>query len=386
MPMPQKLLCPHCRLALTLEEARGGTPATCPFCDGKFLVPKPPIPERTDTQPPPTAEVPFFVPPAAEARAEPADTRPPLSGPPPIPQFRVVQEDEEYDPVSARRRRASRHRDSEYGSEELLPEPEPMSRKEANQWQTVQTGLALLQFGYILSLLSALALVVLVGPFQPPSASSPFGPGYSAPGVQPLLCGSGGCLIVGLVLLVIGQAMLCAAPHPGARSTGITSLVLLLSGGLLTAVNIASSASRIAPVAGNRVTLSMQDILTLLAVLALASSHIVFVVFLQTLAQHFRDVSARRQAIYYLVFYLVYLIVSSIAAAIAYPQQATTPSTYNSSRSGDLSALTALCWGCFGIFLLIALISIVQQARSVLRDRLQFGRRRRAEQRDLPPR
>lgn len=384
--MPPKLLCPHCRLAAVLKNVQAGNTATCPFCDGAFQVPQVPSMPRTDGPPSHAVEVPFFIPPPVAVTGTVDDLAPPPgaampSVPPPIPQVRVVQEDEDYDPVAARRRRDPRRHDSDHHREEATLEP--MSRKEANQWQTVQTGLALLQFGYLMTLLSALALVVLIGPFQPSSAPG-LGPTSSSRGIEPLLCGAGGCLMIGLVLLVVGQAMLCAAADAGARSAAIGSLALLLLGSLLAALGIFLANTRVAPVAGSRAALSMYDVLELLVAVVLAISHIVFIVFLQTVVRYFRDASAKRQSTYYLAFFLVYLAVSAVTAAVAYSQRTAVPSY--SSRSGELSALAALCWGCFGIFLLIALISIVQQARSVLRDRLQFGRRRRAEQRDFSSR
>lgn len=381
--MPQKLLCPHCRLAMPLEEARAGATATCPFCEGVFRVPAATTRDTTAPPlPPRAAEVPFFIPPAMDVRPDTHDSRPPTTVPPPIPQVRVVQEEEEYDPTAARRRRApDRHPPADDSDTAPFAHTDVLSRKDANQWRTVQSGLALVQFGYILSLLSALALFVMGGPFlasSPPA--SEFGrPGISSPGMQPFFCGSSGCLLVGLVLLVVGQAMLCAAPHPPARSCAVISLVLLLSTGLLSALQFLTTTSRPPMAMENRIATTLDVLVLLLAVVLMASSHIVFVVFLQALTRHFRDVSARRQAFYYQVFYLIYLAVSVFTLAINYHQHRQQPAFVStSSRPGELTALAALCWGCFGIFLLIALISIVQQARSILRDRLQLDRRRRS--------
>jgi hypothetical protein len=110
----------------------------------------------------------------------------------------------------------------------------------------------------------------------------------------------------------------------------------------------------------------------------LGGSHLLFVLFLRQIGRHFADGGVVRQAMFYLVFFCIFAGLSLITVVSMLPR------SYRYSNFGpdysspnmELFALGGLCWGCLSLFLGIALISLVQQTRSLLRDRMATEPRR----------
>jgi hypothetical protein len=78
------------------------------------------------------------------------------------------------------------------------------------------------------------------------------------------------------------------------------------------------------------------------------------------------------------VFFLIY-VGASVFAVLVLLMSSGNRHGYG-QRPGDVTGLATICWSCFGIFLMIAMLSLLQQTRTLVRDRINFGARRRVKQ------
>jgi hypothetical protein len=384
MPTPQKILCPHCRLALPFEEARAGMAVKCRYCGERFVMPRitPPGAQQAHDAPRQQAPQPsFIVPPPG---SEPA--RPPVPTVPVYPaQGDVGWHTDQQQADASGRAEWNPAPGEQPGASSYLAENDELSQRVPPQWQTVASALGTIQFGYILALLAALGLGIVAGSVltQPgygyPGSYyfSPWGFGPNAGPLPVVLCGSGGCIVLSLLLVVIGQAMLCATPEPPVRNSAIGSLILLLIGLVMYFFQIAMATSPMSYYRNPTSALSMTLLVGVIGFALLVASHLFFVIYLQGVASYFRDSGTGKQVTYYLVFYIVYLGISLFAgiAALSGSGMQYSPYYYSSRANQDLFGLAAVCWGCFGIFLVVALLALIQQTRSLVRDRLTTGLR-----------
>ncbi len=343
MPTPSKILCPHCKLPVPYDAALAGTVAECPFCGEAYRVPQvaptPPAKaaRRLDAATQPT----FSVPAATEG----------TQAPPPLPGERapshqgggaagVIELGDQWE---------------EADSIENRPAVVRLSRGSVRRWQRVRSGLAIMQIGYIFGLIGALMIMGLA-PWQSPAHRETIFRSRQAGDVLLSTCG---CSAIGILALLVGQALTAAAPSQRARNAALSSLGATF-GALFFLVmqSIATSGSTTTP-----------WLPTLFVVALLIGAHLLFVHFHAVVARHFGDKGIARQTKFYLGFFCIYVGVSAIALLQAFRFER---DNLVARGAGDqeLMALGAICWSCFDLFLVIALLSLMQRTRTLIHDRL----------------
>jgi hypothetical protein len=256
---------------------------------------------------------------------------------------------------------------------------------DAGPWRTVRSGLGLVQIGYVVTFISLVLLLFAAGaqPAMPENYYNNLAPHRTMLfGLWPLsdlLCGGGCGLLIGAIVMIVGQALTTAVPQGPLRSAALTSLILTLFGLVvyLFQVLLATNARSFGTYLPGR-RYGTDWLPGLLGGGLLIVAHVVFIYFLRRVAQYFWDLPTRRHATYYLVFYCLYLglglfllVVSLSGAGSTSPYSS---KYYSPSAAQLLLGVGGTVFGCFGLILAVALFSLVGRIGSLIRTRLLLDR------------
>lgn len=349
MPTPQKLFCPHCWAILRFDHEQAGAVQECRWCNRAFRVPRL-LPETESSA--------GFTDDAVGKQASQA-----------VPLIPKPEEDwieQTVAEVSAETR-GNQARD-DFFAEATQVSPRQSSSKISSvypkQWQNIPTGLTLCQIGLVICSLMFLNFSCsgdfyrLMSP-EPTFIAHPdpfFEPEmYREPLVPDLggyLCGS----VLGLVFVLLGQAICCAAPRPASRTPVVASTVMLLFFLGLLVFQLFEGRNLNGPNSGGFV---------LCSAIIMGISHVCFLNFLFDIFKHFRDNFGRRLIGFFSLSWALFVVGLLFLLCLIQPFD-----SYG-HRSNDSTTLFLLLVCTWGISQWIFLFCLIFRAGSQIKKQLR---------------
>ncbi|MCI0377664.1 MAG: hypothetical protein L0215_08665 [Gemmataceae bacterium] len=318
--------CPHCQTPDSCAEEMAGKEMPCRWCGAMVTVPPADVSQHV-----------------TEA-----------SAPPPAPPWLSERAQE--------RRRAD-----EYGEYEDEPEADYRlaDRAAAPGWGAVRIALGMMFWSLIAMAIGGVAFFALsaatVGLAGPQGGRGIAG--REAEGIAIVML-TGVCgILIAFLICFIGQCMCCAAPAESrARGLAIGSLictvlvVLVYAGLVLWVITAVGAAARGGMMAGfPNLPDFLERGLLLFVVLAFAllvAAHILFILFLRTVALYFGNDALARSTMSFLVLYLVLVVLYVVVNAVQFMMAAR--GGFLDPGRQSVSLMTAL--GCAAVLLLIAVL------------------------------